>query len=749
MGEKQVKTVGKAIKDFLDALLNLFIFLPYFLSVPTLFRTLFSPWKNLIAKKTTVGFSFNEWLSRLSFNLISRLIGFLMRVFIILSFFICEIVFILALPIILIIFFITLPFRILITSLQKSEEEKKNIQRDNFIKSRMLQKENLAQVNAWFEVYYLQNLLKRRWWTIDNLFSIPPLARDWASGYTPTLEKYTDELTKGEYQGRIKKIVGREKEIEQIEQILSKSQEANIILVGESGIGRQSIIDEFSRRIYLGKSNSLLNYKRVIRLNLEAILTEFVDQKQRENFLEELLGEASEAKNIILVVDNFERYISSSDVNHIDLSLPIEKFAKGNSLQFIGITTASLYDKYVFPNSAISQLFTKIDIEEVDKKACLEIILNLVPYFEQRYKLTIPFETVEIIIEKSEFYMTNVPFPEKAIELLETTCSFVAQQHKETLLPEDVNNVLTQLTHSPTKLDQKTKKTLVDFEKILSTRIIYQSNAVTQLSAALRRSFLLLGKRKKPLASFLFLGPTGVGKTETAKALADIFFHQQKGLVRFDMSLYQSKNDIPSLIGSVESQNPGLLTEAIRDNPYSVLLLDEIEKAHKDLLNIFLTILDEGYLTDGLGKKVDCKNLMIICTSNAGSDFIFEKVKNNTIISSEEIINYLVSKAFFSPELLNRFDGVIVFEPLTENALYIIAQRIILKINENYQNLHKIKIVVTDQFLKDLVQRGYSKEFGARNLERTISQEIESKVAKKVLEGTIKPGQTVEFGKIA
>lgn len=749
MAEKQAETVGKTLRDFLDALLNLFIFLPYFLSIPTLFKTLFNPWKNLIAKKTTVGFSFNEWLSRFSFNLISRVIGFIMRVFLILSFFICEIVFILALPIILVIFIATLPFRILITPLQKTEEEKKNIQRDTFIKPHMLQKDNLTQVNAWFEVYYQQNLLKKKWWKIDNLFSIPPLARDWAAGYTPVLDKYTDELTKGEYQERIKKIVGREKEIKQIEQILSKSQEANIILVGESGIGRQSIVDEFSRRIYMGKSNSLLNYKRVIRLNLEAILTAFVDQKQRENFLEELFSEASEAKNIILVVDNFERYISSGDINHIDLSLPIEKFAKGNNLQFIGITTASLYDKYVFPNSAISQLFTKIDIEEVDKKECLEIILNLVFSFEQRYKLTIPFETAETIIEKSEFYITNVPFPEKAIELLETTCSFAAQQHKETLLPEDVNNILTQLTHSPTKLDQKTKKILVDFEKILSTRIISQSNAVNQLSAALRRSFLLLGKRKKPLASFLFLGPTGVGKTETAKVLADIFFQNQKGLVRFDMSLYQSKNDIPSLIGSVETQNPGLLTEAIRNNPYSVLLIDEIEKAHKDLLNIFLTILDEGYLTDGLGKKVDCKNLMIICTSNAGSDFIFEKVKNSTTISSDETIDYLVSKALFSPEFLNRFDGVIVFEPLTENALYTIAQRIILRINENYQNLHKIKIVVTDQFLKDLVKHGYSKEFGARNLERTISQEIESKVAKKVLEGNIKPGQTMEFGKVA
>ncbi len=749
MEDSHSESVGKIIKEFFNTLINLFIFLPYFFSIPTLFRTLFSPWKNLVAKKTAVGFSFNEWLSRFSFNLISRLIGFLMRVFLILIFFIIEFTFILAIPVILVIFFITLPLRLIFASLGKTVEEKKKIQQENFIKMHLTQKENLPQVTAWFENYYLQNLQKIQWWTLENLFSIPPLARDWAVGYTPTLDKYTDELTKGEYQTRIKKIIGRIKEIKQIEQILSKSQEANIILVGEEGIGRQSIIDEFSRRIYKGKSNSLLNYKRVLRLNLEAILNESVDQKQRENFLAELLREATEAKNIILVIDNFERYVSSGTVNHVDLSLPIEKFAKGSALQIIGITTSFLYDKYVLPNSAINQIFTKIDVEEVNEKESLEIILDLILSFEKRYQLTIPFETAKTIIEKSEFYLTNIPFPEKAIELLDSACSFAVQQKKETLLPNDIANIITQLTHSPTKLDQKTQKTLVDFEKILAERIISQSNAINQLSAALRRSFLLLGKRKKPLASFLFLGPTGVGKTETAKALTEIFFQQQKRLIRFDMSLYQSKNDIPSLIGSVESQNPGLLTQAIRDNPYSVLLLDEIEKAHKDLLNIFLTVLDEGYLTDGLGRKVDCKNLMVICTSNAASSFIFEKVKGNAIIHAEEIINYLVSKSIFSPEFLNRFDGVIVFEPLNENALYILAQRIIAKINDNYQKLHKIKITVPEEYLKNIVQRGTNREFGARNLERTISQEIEAKAAKIILEGKAKAGETLDIGELS
>lgn len=747
MAQDSSSSINKAIRDFFDVILNLFIFLPYYLSVPTLFRTLFSPWKNLVAKKTSVGFSFSDLFSRISFNLISRLIGFLMRVIVILFFFIVEIIFILAIPIILLIFFATLPLQILISSLQKSEKEKKELRKKEFIKSHLLEKENLDQVNSWFEIYYQQNMQNERWWTLDNLFSIPPLARDWALGYTPTLDKYTEELTAGDYQERLKKIVGREKEIKQVEQILAKSQEANLVLVGEEGIGRQSIIDEFSRRVHEGKSNSLLNYKRILRLNLEAILTEYTDQKQRENFLEELLKEATEAKNIILIIDNFERYISLGDTSHVDLTISIEKYAKGAALQIVGITTPFFYEKYILPNAVINQIFTKIAVEEVDKKESWEILLNLALAFERRYMITIPYETVGAVLEKSEFYMASVPFPENAIELLDSACSYIVQQKKKILTPDDITDILSQLTHSPTKLDQQTKKTLIDFEKVLSARVISQINAINQLSAALRRSFLLLGKRKKPLASFLFFGPTGVGKTETAKALAETFFKKQEKMIRLDMSLYQSKEDISSLIGSGETKNPGLMTQAIRDNPYSVLLLDEIEKAHKDLLNIFLTILDEGYITDGFGKKVDCKNLMIICTSNAGSDFIFEKAKNNVTLSSEEMINQLVSKSFFSPEFINRFDGVIVFEPLTEDALLAIAKRIIARINENYQKLHKVQVVVQDQFLKDLVQQGYSREFGARNLERVISQEIESEVAKKVLEGEAKAGDIVKFEK--
>ncbi len=740
MEEKSSGRVGQTIQHFFEGLFNYFIFLPYFFSVPTLLLTLFKPWKNLLSKKKEAGFSFNEWIEKISFNLVSRTIGFLMRFFTLVIFLICELTYVVLLPVVILLFFVFLPLRLVFILFTPSEEAQKTRLRQTFVSKHILQTENQRLVEQWFENLYQESNYHKQWWKLEHLLSTPPIARDWAVGYTPTLDKYTANLTDVSYQARLKNIVDRQEEIKEIEQALSKSEETNILIVGEAGVGKQTIIDAFAKKIYEGRSNTLLNYKRVLVVNFEAILTEYTDAQQREHFVEELLQEASESRSVILVINNFERYVSGGGPNHVDLSNAIEKVARGSSLQIVGITTPFHFEKYIFSNATIMQLFTKIAVEEISDEKALAVLLELAPSYEQRYHLTIPYETLKNIIDESEFYITNIPFPEKAIELLDNTSSYGLQQKKERILPDDVENVLSRITHVPTKLDQATKKTLLDFESILSSRIIAQDTAIQHLSTALRRSFLLLGKRKKPLASFLFLGPTGVGKTETAKVLADVFFHDESRLLRFDMSLYQSKEDIPALIGSMESNNPGLLTQAIRTNPYSVLLLDEIEKAHKDLLNIFLTVFDEGYYTDGFGKRVDAKNLIIIVTSNAGSDFIFNKQ-----LQTSDMINFLVEKHYFSPEFLNRFDGVIAFSPLDENGLLRIGKTIVNKLEENYQKLHKITVSISDQTLIKLIYTLQNKEFGARNLERAITQEIEDKIDKQILTGNVKEGATLEF----
>jgi ATP-dependent Clp protease ATP-binding subunit ClpA len=347
---------------------------------------------------------------------------------------------------------------------------------------------------------------------------------------------------------------------------------------------------------------------------------------------------------------------------------------------------------------------------------------------------------VETTVEKSDYYITYIPFPEKAIELLDLTCIYAKKNNMKIVSPDIVDQILTEKTHIPTTVTDSMRSKLLNLESLLKEKIVQQDTAIDELSQALRRSFLLIGKRKKPLACFLFLGPTGVGKTETAKTIASTFFGSDKYLIRFDMSLYQSKNDIPTLIGSADNNNPGLLSKALRENPYGVLLLDEIEKADKDLLNIFLTMLDEGYFTDAFGKRVDGKNLVIIATSNAGSDIIF---KEN--VAGHSLVNLLVEKRVFSPEFLNRFDGIISFSPLEFAAVAKIAKKMIDRINIDIDNLYKVKLEVSDAFLNEILKQGYDSKFGARDIERIIRKRIEDSVARLILENKVKEGDIIRL----
>lgn len=741
MRKNFLQYLQQSVKDFIEAAGNLFIFLPYFFSVSSLVKTFFYPWKNLIVTKKSPGFQINEWIETVSFNLISQAIGMTMRFSIILFYFLILVIYLLLLPIVFIVFLFLVPFFFIKYSLNPTDSEKESALRKKFINDHLYHPENYAAVYQWSNLYLAQFNLHRRWWKLANLTKYPPLARDWAVGYTPILDQYTDDLCSPAYQVEIKAAYDREKEISQIERILSKSDEANVVIVGEEDVGKHTIIDSLAKKIYEGQVNNILAYKRVLKLNLEKILNQSTDQKQRENIFENLLAEAAGAKNIILLIENFDKYVASG-VDRVDLSIPIEKYAKTNRLHIIAITQPFFYQKFIFANERISHLFTKVDVYEISKNDAETILLEKAFYFEKKYRLIIPYETIKNVIDKSDYFITHIPFPEKALSLLDSACVLAQEKKLPAVSPDLVDKVLSEITHIPTTLTTVMKKKLINLESELSQTIIQQEEAAKKVASALRRSFLLIGKRKNPMASFLFLGPTGVGKTETAKTIARIFFGSEKYLLRFDMSLYQRKEDIPNLIGSLENNNPGLLTSAIRQKPYGVLLLDEIEKASKDLINIFLTITDEGYFTDGFGKRVDCKNLVIIATSNAGSEIIFTQ---DPVINNQQLIDYLITNHIFSPEFLNRFDGVILFQPLSKEAVIKIAKKYLIQIASDIDKLYQVKLQVSDQFLQEIVNQGYSQKFGARNLYRVIREEIEDRVAKIIFERKIKSGETLNL----
>jgi ATP-dependent Clp protease ATP-binding subunit ClpC len=756
----------RAVHGYFESIITLIFFFPYFFSFIPLLKTLFYPWKHIVTKKEIRGFSLTEYFNRLLLNVMSSLIGATMR-FSLLSFcFFFEIGYILSLPFITCIYFcVYLPFQIGIYLLIPTDEEIKEKEKRSFLTYHCLKQENINVVSEWFEEQWKNKILSQKWWDKKTLFSYPPLARDWAVGYTPTLDAYVEDLTDVAYQSTMHHIVGRKNELAQMQEVLTKSEEANIILVGEEGVGKRTVVDALARLIYEGQTGKDLAYKRILKLNMEKILTTFTDLKQRELFFEELLEEATEAKSVILLLENIDAYCSSGE-GRIDLTVSLEKFAKHPTLQFIGITTPFFYQRFIFPNEKINRLFTRVDVKEISKQDALATILHIIPTFEQKYLVSIPYETAWAVIEKSEFYITYIPFPEKAIELLDQTVAHYNTEKKKVksalILPEYVDIVLSEKTHIPTRLTTDMRTKLLQLEALLQERVLFQTNAISALSSALRRSFILLGKRKKPLATFLFLGPTGVGKTETAKALASLFFNNESYLTRFDMSLYQSKEDIKTLIGSLEAGLSGLLTQAIREKPYTVLLLDELEKAHPDLLNIFLTVIDEGYFTDGFGKRVDCKNLIIIGTSNAGADYMYKqqqlirKISQVAIgsidsqaegvgqnLSQEQLIDYLIQNKVYSPEFLNRFDGVVMFDPISDSTLLVLAKKMSSSIQNTIYSLYKISIVVKDETLIEIIKKHYNPTFGARNLEHVVTQEIEDKIAILLLENKIGEGQTL------
>jgi len=716
----------KHVRAFFEAEVNLFIFLTYFFSISNLLHTLLYPWKDITVEKKIRYFSLSDIFHRHLLNAFSSLLGLTMRLFLISFYFFALVILVIQIPFAIFVYVLLLPFLLLHDVIGETEKDKKNKISTSFVTHHLLDKKNSAIVSQWAELEYTRMFNKQDWWKLERLLSIPPLARDWAYGYTPTLDNYSEDLTHKDYQKVSRRFWGRQNEVRQLEENLLKENGGNIIIVGEQGVGKDTIIDALAKKIYFGQIDSSLRYKRLLKLNMEKILSEFTDQKQREEFLETLISEASQAKNVILFIEGIERYISSQ---WVDLSTSFLNLAKSQSIHLITTTTSHAYEKWVFPNEQIRKILYKLDVREVSADDAEHMLMLNASLYEKRCGLIIPYEAIHEIIQKSDFHISYIPFPEKAFDLLENVCVYTKLNSKTQIVdPASVDAILKEKTHREMNLSDDFKKKLIDLEKYLSQQVQGQPEAISKIVSALQRLYLLHNKRKKPLATFLLMGPTGVGKTLTAKVLATYLFEKEDSLIRIDMSNYQSLTDIQKLVGSEEKGLPGLLTEKIREFPYGILLLDELEKAHPDLLNIFLTILDEGYYVDGYGTRVDCKNLIIIATTNAASD-----IKQDNLIDEKVLIEELIKKNIFSPEFLNRFDEIISYKLFQKESLLDIARASGARIIKQIKSQYNISVFLTDEFLLKSIERGYNEKFGIRNLDKLIEKDIESRVAEQIL----------------
>ncbi|MBI4050788.1 MAG: ATP-dependent Clp protease ATP-binding subunit [Candidatus Doudnabacteria bacterium] len=613
-----------------------------------------------------------------------------------------------------------------------------------------IEQADLAEVVYWQRRRELARKFAGRFWDRENLLDIKGIGKDWEGGYTVHLDRYARELTEEVRYRKIPvRLTGRVNEVDLLERMLLRGAGAsNVVLVGPPGVGRHTVLLSFASRVNTGRTLGPLRYQRILEIDTGAILSGTASLNEVVEKINLLFGEAYLARNVILAVKDIDALFDpSAEAGRVNATEALLPFLQ-SPLRIIGTTTQSGYQQTIGKNPQLARLFSKLEINEPSPAGTLLILQDAVAGLERQGGLFFSHAALKEIVKLATKLIQNLPNPEKSLEVLEETATYVSAKTSDAIvLPEHVQHVLTQRTKVPVgKLAREEKQVLIDLENILHNRIVGQDHAITEVANALRRARSGIRSEKRPIGSFLFLGPTGVGKTETCKALAAVYFGSEARIIRFDMSEFQEIHAINRLIGDADARSGGLLTEAVLASPFSLVLLDEIDKAHPKILDLFLQVFDEGRLTDALGRTVSFVNALIIATSNAGAELIREMAKagKNPALEREQILDHLQKEGIFRPEFLNRFDAVIVFEPLSQEELAYVAELLLRELNGRL-NEKDIQIMITPELARLIAQKGYSAEFGARPLRRFIQENIENYIAKGLISGSIKRGQMVEI----
>ena len=606
---------------------------------------------------------------------------------------------------------------------------------------------DIPNVAEWHYRTRFRNEEQKKFWLKKNLRRHGSFGKDWAAGYTITLDQFGYDLSREVAAAHFPRAIGHRQEQEMMERILSRQQTNNVLLVGNPGSGRKRLIQDLASKSQLGAcQNPLLNYKRVVELDLAHVMSSIQSLEEAEAILSEIFREVIAAGNIILVIDdlhNFTGGFTEPAAGRVNIAGVLSSYLRVPEFPFIAITTFAGLHRYLEQNPSLLSFFEKIEVAELSQAETLEVLEETVPMFEATYNKFISYPALQTIVAYADKYIQALPFPKKALDLLDDSMSWIAQTTDKVLMPAHVARVVTEHTQIPVgDIETTERETLLDLETLIHARIINQEEAVREVASALRRARAQVATRNGPMGSFLFLGPTGVGKTETAKALAAIYFGSESRIIRLDMSEFQNVKDIDRLLGTPTQE--GLLTASVRENPFSLILLDELEKAHPNVLNLFLQVLDEGHITDGLGRKTDFRHTIIIATSNAGYELILEAIKQNTDFASlkKHMLDFLFQQGIYRPEFINRFDGVILFTPLTQEHLIQIAGLMLKKLQRNMTE-KGIELEITEELKAKIAELGYDPTFGARNMRRVLQDKVENALAITLLSNTVKRGDRI------
>ncbi len=514
-----------------------------------------------------------------------------------------------------------------------------------------------------------------------------------------------------------------------------------MVLVGFPGTGKTNIIEGAANNMVAEEVPKVLQDKRFVSLSIAKLVAGAGGAGELEQRVLTIINEIARAGNIILFIDNIHNLVGAASVGteSIDLSEVFSEFLRRYNVITIATTTPPDYTKYL-ENNPLGQLFERVMINEPEFNQAIQMLEAKVGFVEAREQVYFSYEALERIVELSQRYISDRYLPEKAIIILEEVGSKVRKEKGKNwvVTGEDVAALISAKTNIPlTQITQSESDKLLNLEKIIHQRIVGQNEAVDFVANALRRARTEIRDLKKPIVNLLFLGPTGVGKTELAKTVAEVYFGDENNMIRLDMSEYQNKESLDRLIGSATGGEGGYLTEAVRKNPFSLLLLDELEKAHPYILNIFLQVMDDGRLTDALGRTINFTNIILIATSNASTEYIQRKILEGwplEKIKQDLILNEL--KNYFRPEFLNRFNGIVLFKPLTKEEIVEITKLLLKKLAQTME-VKGIKLEATEEAVRELAKEGFDPIFGARPLKRVIQEKVDNALANFLLTGKI------------
>ncbi len=638
---------------------------------------------------------------------------------------------------------------------------------------------------------------------------------------TPELDKYSRDLTEMASEDKLDPVIGREKEIERVIQVLSRRTKNNPVLIGEPGVGKTAIVEGLAKSIVDENVPEILIDKRVVSLDLSSLVAGSKYRGEFEQRLKALMSEIVENGDIILFIDEMHTLVGAGAAEGaIDAANILKPALARGELQAIGATTLDEYRKYIEKDAALERRFQSIMVGENSEEQSIEILKGLRDAYEAHHKVKISDQAIKAAVKLSHRYIADRFLPDKAIDLMDEAASRVRlrnntrpdelrdineridelEKEKEAAVKnqefekaarlrdeenelkkelqeikddwkqkkgindtvvkeEDIAQIVSSWTGIPvTKLEETETKKLLKLEEHLHKRVVGQDEAIKAVSQAVRRARAGLKDPKRPIGSFIFLGPTGVGKTELARTLAEAMFDDEDAMIRIDMSEYMEKHSVSRLVGSppgyVGHEEGGQLTEPVRRRPYSVILFDEIEKAHPEVFNILLQILDDGALTDSHGRKVDFKNTVVIMTSNVGASYIKKQSQLGFTAEKDERQEYenmkdnVITKLrdTFRPEFLNRIDETIVFHSLNKNHITDIIEIMIRELKDRLKN-KEIDIEITEDAKMKLIDEGYDEEFGARPLRRAIQRLVENKLSEHILSGKINEGDKVTVDK--